>query len=317
MNRFFKKIIIIFIPIILLAYPLDIIISKQIKDTYLYTGEIEVWEDIYKNNIDVDIAIYGSSRAFLHINPEIIKDQTGLKAYNFGIEGNGFWIQYLRHEEYLKHNTKPIIIILNIDEFALAKGNDLHNYEQFLPYMLWNEKIKQHTELYEKTFSILDYYIPLIRYYGENEIFTYIIEKLILKRVYKKSRKNGFRGIEKEWLDYEIKVNKYKIEPDELSLMILEKFIQECKKSNIELFLVYTPEHIDGQDIVTNKDEINKIYLELINRYSIKYFDYSKNKICYDKSLFYNAMHLNKKGANIFTKIFINDLKTHKPNLFK
>ena len=45
------------------------------------------------------------------------------------------------------------------------------------------------------------------------------------------------------------------------------------------------------------------------NKYNIPILDYTDMDICYDTAFFYNSMHLNKKGANIFTDSLANDIK--------
>ena len=49
-------------------------------------GEYEVWKDIYNSNINVDILVYSSSRAWLDINPKILEDSLNLKVYNIFLE---------------------------------------------------------------------------------------------------------------------------------------------------------------------------------------------------------------------------------------
>ena len=53
-------------------YVTDVVISSVLKGASGRAGEMEVWNDIYYNNIDADLAIYGSSRAWVQINPEIL-----------------------------------------------------------------------------------------------------------------------------------------------------------------------------------------------------------------------------------------------------
>ena len=73
--------------------------------------------------------------------------------------------------------------------------------------------------------------------------------------------------------------------------------------------IVYTPVHIDGQKFVTNRDELIETYNNYSSKYSIRFYDYSKDSICLDRSYFYNSTHLNKKGSEIFSKKLANDLK--------
>jgi lysophospholipase L1-like esterase len=47
----------------------------------------------------------------------------------------------------------------------------------------------------------------------------------------------------------------------------------------------------------------------IATRFSIPYLDYSPDSLMYHKELFYNTTHLNKKGAEIFTRQLAADLK--------
>jgi hypothetical protein len=105
MKKFVLKIFIFLLPILLLPYPIDIIFSKYLSESKYYAkGEVKVWKDIYDGKINSDCVIYGSSRAWRHISPQIIKDSLLVSSYNLGVDGLNFPIQYLRHKELLKYN---------------------------------------------------------------------------------------------------------------------------------------------------------------------------------------------------------------------
>lgn len=310
MRSFLKTIFYLLFFLTLSAFPLDWYISSVLKNSNEYYGEIEVYNDIYNKNINCDIAIYGSSRAWVHINPEIIYDSTGLKAYNFGVDGHNFQLQYLRHLEYLKNNTKPKAIIMSVDLFSFQKQEDLYNMNQFLPYMLWNENIYKYTHSY-KGYNTLDYYTPMMRYYGKTDVLKEVF--LLHFKDKKNYRFNGFKGNEREWTS-ELKMAKkqnkeYAIDFDESVINLFNDFIVECDKTGIELILVYAPEYIEGQSFTSNRDDFFDIILSLSKKHKLPFLDYSKSEISYDKSLFYNSSHLNAKGADVFTKLLINDIK--------
>ncbi len=92
--------------------------------------------------------------------------------------------------------------------------------------------------------------------------------------------------------------------------MLFNQFIKEIKEEDIDLIFVYGPEYIEGQDFVKNRNEIFSIYEEISNKEKIPFFNYSDDNMCFDKLLFYNSQHLNKKGANKFTEELIKDLQT-------
>jgi hypothetical protein len=311
MKKFLNKILFFIAPLIvstiILSVPLDLAISKVLKDKALYAAEFEVWNDIFESKIDAEIAIYGSSRAWVHLNPMLFEKKLNKKTYNFGIDGHNFWLQYLRHKEYFEYNKHPKLIICSLDIYTLTKREDLYNLNQFLPYMLWNNDLYEYTHSYSG-FTSCDYYIPLKRYIG-NINFADLIASTT------KQRYNGFKGMDLAWNTDLKKANiskpNYRVKLDNTSILLFKQFINEMKKENVNLIFVYTPEYIEGQTFVKNRNEIISLFDKISKEYNIPFFNYSDNAISYDKSLFYNTLHLNKKGADIFTEMFIKDLENY------
>jgi hypothetical protein len=314
MKKFTVKIIVLSLPLVILMFIADYYISEKVKNNHESPGEIEVWNDIYNGEIKANVAIYGSSRAWVHINPTILEDSLNTKAYNFGIDGHNFWLQYLRNKEYLKYNKPPKVIIVSVDVFSLAKRKDLYQFSQFLPYMLWNKDIKKFTSSYNG-FSLEDYYLPLFRYYGSMRGSGSVIKPPSNKSLY---RNKGYRGMERKWNNdlakAKLEKKHYSINIDANTVYLFNQFLLESKSSEITVILVYTPEYIDGQNFVKNREEIVKIYEDLSNKHNLLFLDYSDDILCKQKEYFYNASHLNKKGSEIFTRKLARDLKARTHN---
>ncbi|WP_212006668.1 hypothetical protein [Chitinophaga sp. HK235] len=310
MKKFLLKVFLFIFPLIALMYPLDILLSRGLKNANGDIGELEVMRDIYDGRVDCDIAVYGSSRAWVQINPAIIEDSLHKRVYNLGIDGHNFWLQYLRHLEYLKHNRKPGHIVMSVDAFTLQKRPDLYQLTQFMPYMLWNENIYRYTSSYEG-FSKTDYFIPLMRYAGRTETMDMIAGSL--RNDIPPYRQKGFRGMDMEWNDDFVNAKRnngqYKIRFDTASIALFENFIKECSRNHIELVLFYAPEHIDGQRFIANRNELLKLYNQFSRKYNIPFFDFSNDELCFNKKYFYNTMHLNNKGADLFTARLAGRLK--------
>jgi hypothetical protein len=312
MKKFIKRLFIYLIPIVVLSYPLDLLLSKYLKKSNDLYGEFEVWNDIYENNINASLLIYGSSRAWVGINPHILKNSLQLNSYNFGMDGHNFWLQYLRHLEYLKFNKAPKQIVVAVEFSSLQKRNDLYLYEQFLPYLLWNKNMIEYTKSYEG-FDFFDYYIPLIRYFGNSSSIKKAIKIQFNKDSITTFRTLGYRGIKKEWSneleEAKSKMDHYTIQLDSTSVKLFDQFLMECKENNIKVTLVYTPEHIEGQQFLKNKEEVIELYKSFAKKYNLQFLDYSIDPICRDRQYFYNSTHLNKKGSVLFTKKLASELK--------
>jgi hypothetical protein len=98
---------------------------------------------------------------------------------------------------------------------------------------------------------------------------------------------------------------------DKESVILFEKFIVDSKKRNIPIIFVYTPEYIEGQHFVSNRAEIMALYKKIAIQYNIPFIDYSSDPMCFNKDYFYNAEHLNLKGANLFSSKLATDLKKY------
>ena len=312
MKIFLYRLILFFIPIIIIAYPLDLLISSNLKKSNSHAAkEYPVWNDIIDNQINPEISIYGNSRAWVQINPKIISDSLHLSTYNFGIDGHNFWLQYFRHRLLTNQNKKPKIILCSVDIFTLQKFKDLYNSDQFLPYMLNNPIFKEWTADYNG-FTWVDYHIPLIRYYSKYSSLETAV-KMYLKSNNPPQRVKGFQSQNKKWnQDFEktkTELKNYSIKIDSNSVNLFHNFLKECKSDNIQVIMIYTPEYIEGQKFIKNRDELIQLYESISKKHGIKFINYSTHPICLNKTYFYNATHVNKEGSKLLTHIIAKDVK--------
>lgn len=318
MQHFIKRLFFFLLPLMIVAIPLDILITKTLKKTHEYEGEIEVWNKLYEGKINADVLIYGSSRAWTHINPTILEDSLHKNVYNLGMDGQIFDIQYLRHIEYLQYNRKPATIILSLDIFSLEKSDELFNKNQFLPYMLRNDTIEKYTAPY-KGFTWIDFHAPLVRYFFNPKATIHTLTSAIKPNSTNYYRNKGYRAKDEPWdgkfeaaQKSSIKYNAY---ADSGAIKLLEHFIAECLSKNIQLIFVYSPEYIEGQQYIANREKVIAVYNTIANNNQLLFLDYSNDTICQNKQLFYNSTHLNKQGSEIFSKQLAKDLKQAVPVL--
>jgi hypothetical protein len=317
MKEFLKNILSIVLPIAFVAYPADVIISYQLKKNNTFaSGEYSTWNDLYHGDINAEMLIYGSSRAWVHIDPEMLEKNFERKTYNLGIDGHNFWLQLLRHKTYSQLNLKPKYIIYSLDVHTLSKREDLFNLEQFIPYMLFNTEIKEYTSSYDG-FSNVDFNVPIVRFRRVKNLLSGLVNSFNSEPM----RIKGFYGVDRTWNNDLLNAQKenedYQVIQDSVSIGLFHKFLTECKESNIKIIFVYTPEYIDGQNFVKNREEIFSQFTILSEKFDIPFLNYSNDDICSKKEYFYNASHLNEKGSEIFTQKLVKDLKSRNLILIK
>lgn len=313
MRKFLIKLSLFVIPLILISYGADYFISGVLKKSQSFAdSEYPVWNALFNGDINADVVIYGSSRAFRHVDPTIMADSLKVPVYNLGVNGHSFRTEYFRHYLLLKNCRKPKLILQTLDVVTFEKASDLYNQDQFLPYMLCNKEIEEHEY---NGFSKLDYEVPMMRYFGKKEALIEVIKLLLFRSSNRPVRTNGYAGQELTWTNDLSKAQNdfgsMEIVSDTSIIHLFESYIKDCQRLKIPVIFVYTPEYIEGQKFVTNRSDIFEIYNHLSSKYNIPFFDYSKDSISYHKELFYNSGHLNKTGAEIFTKKLIGDLRRH------
>lgn len=309
MKKFGLTLILFSIPLFILGGLGDYFINRALrKSNHKY---YIVWNDLVSGNLNSEVLVYGTSRARAHINSKILEDSLKLSAYNLGIDGYTFDMEYCRHRLVLEKNKKPSYIIQTLDYHMLGKIEDLYQYEQFYPYFD-NETVLKTIKTY-KGLNGWDYHLPLVRYFGSTEEIFSAINILLRPSHNIGNRYKGFYNFNQSWTkEFEIakKSNNTIVQKlDKESVILFEKFILETKKMKIPLIFVYTPEHIDGQHYVSNRRQIMSVYTYLAKKYNIPFIDYSNDSICFNREYFYNSEHLNLKGANIFSSKLASDLK--------
>jgi hypothetical protein len=294
------------------SFILNIVVEQGLKKTR--TGEFQIWNDIFSSRIDSDVIISGSSRAWVHIDPRILDSILHVNSYNLGIDGYPFHMQFIRYLIFEKYNKKPKLIVQNVDFFTLYRRKDPYNKIQFLPYA--QEELLQQ-ELKIMGVSKFDIYIPILSY--QREFLYQGLREFFNIEHYSDNRYKGYRGWEKEWNGFELEQMLLKdsivskIEPE--SIQLFDSFLNHCKRNNIQIILVFTPYYIKATEFTKNKDEVINIYRFFSEKYDIPFLDYSHDSLCYDTLYFYNAMHLNKKGSELFSLKLANDINTQ--NLYK
>jgi len=316
MKVFIQKLFLFLLALLILAFWIDYAISDGLKKTaYHAEGEYQVWNAVFSGTACSDWLVYGSSRAWVHINPQQMQDSFGVSVYNLGMDGLNFHMQYLRHKKYVSQCGWPKKILLAIDIYSLDNRIYLYNEEQFLPYMLFDPEIQAYRKKYVD-YKLANHYLPLLRYAGRKKEISLAKTALTTGAIPFSTRNNGYAGQERLWTA-EVEANFRAQQPQPLIadtslLTLFEYFLEECKSANTEVILIYTPEYYESQKLCTNRKQVINYFETITHKYNLSFLDYSASSFSFNKSLFYNAMHLNKTGAELFTDSLIQDIKRSK-----
>ena len=302
---------------VLLYIPLYIVQKIVDEGMHKYRkGEYTVWNDIYSGNINADLIILGNSRAFVNISPLVLDTALKQSAYDLGVDGGDFNLAYTRFKVYLSKNKMPKTVILSVSTSDLERGIGIFNNQQFMPY-LNDTIIRKGTANYQNSFTLADYYVPAMKYRSDPISYSVGFNLYFGKEVPNDDvRVRGYQARERVWDDSFENFKKlkktYTIKADTNLVKEFHELIKTCKANNVKLYFVYSPEYVKVQPYFVNRATIFSYYQDAAKQYNIPFLDYSNDPISHDTTYFYNSEHLNKNGAETFTKKLAQDIKALK-----
>ncbi len=303
MKRFLIKSGVTLVALFLVALGLDRIMTNRLhhSDARMFS----TYNAIYSDSLQCDAVIMGSSRGQVQYNPAVLDSMLGLDCYNLSVDGRCIDAEIVMYNAYRHHAPQPKLIIQNIDFGTLQRSNG-YEREQYAPYLNKDDLFNQIKK--SEGFTWADRWIPLVRYAGYHEV---IKEGLGMKnKLNKPMMYKGWCGHDEEW-DGSV-FDAIKKVPFEVNLEAAEMFdayLAQCRKEDIVVVMVFAPIYIG----VTEKMDSVQVMFDTYQGYADKYhypiLNYTYDGLCYDTSYFYNATHLNKKGAELFSAQLAEDLR--------
>lgn len=286
----------------IIAFYLD---KQYEKNTNIYCqGAL----NIYINQIKYDTLFMGSSRMGCHIDPR------KLSISNYNLSEPSMHIYFFAGvvdilDEYKKLPNKTLV--LHIEPFALLESVK----NQFTKEI--NElRYYYHKSAFIKTEIDKQNYFEFIKYKSSLYKHNGRISKLVFgpyQTTNVKISNKGFYPLNNQnnpvvLIDRpssNLKNQKCDSSLFEQSILHINKI---AKKNNINLICITSPVKNPNK----NYPLLSKKIAKILKKHSIAYIDYSKN-IPLQKSLknyWHDKIHLNEKGAELFTEIVRNDIKS-------
>ena len=289
MKRFLNKVFLYCLLLFIILAFFDLSLSRFIQASR--QREYASWNDIIHGNANADIIVMGSSRAWAQYSPQILDTILNAETYNIGIDGSGINRQINKYQLYRHYNKKPSIILQNVDfsTMGITKGYERH---QYFPYF-WIPFFRK-VIFPNEPFSLVERILPFYRYshFGIRNLFK---EQRTLSK--------GYRGNDMPWDGSKLaQQSLISFEPDTLATTMFEKYLKDAQEEGIQVFLVFAPVYIGATLKIKNLEEMYSYYESFAEKYGAKIIDFNYDDISMDTLFFYNATHLNKSGAELFSK---------------
>jgi hypothetical protein len=305
---------------IIIAFIIELIIYNNTKnDQYLLQADWHI-----KHKKQNKILFIGNSRTWVQVDVEFFSKKMKQKSYTIAQDGRNIKTLWYKLKKYLEINHKPEKIFLQFDPTFIEANLNFQTFygkENYLTYLFFDNLNINKLFSNESGFEKYEEYIPLIRYINYHDLFI----RHLMKRnhentsdfntnykyyTYGSCPKNYTWGQFPEW-----KCNwknpetfKYK---KRLDFQWIDSVRILCSKKSINLILIYPP-----QSYTSYKCQDKKFIIDLkqySQKFKIDYIDFN-SKQYNDSTLFYNHLHLNKKGSVIYTNQIIDLINSSKFN---
>ncbi|MGL5056034.1 MAG: hypothetical protein ACRC6A_01510 [Fusobacteriaceae bacterium] len=256
----------------------------------------------------------------------------GTNAYNLGFSAQVFFYDEAILRKYKSNLQSGGIVIIPISIFSfykvytvvsLSENDYSQNYYSFLDY----------TEIYKgnKNQQKLKKYFPLL--YNGNDL-KFVIKYFITNVLRgdftpKKPSYPNDLSLEEKKVQADstslshLAIDKYKDNNmPEIAMLHFKNIINICKENNLTPILITTPQTYLYNERIGENNYEERIYSKIkkvneLFQNELIYLDYSHDKRFENNlDLFSDDDHLNKKGAEIFTKIVLEDLGLTKDNQY-
>lgn len=293
-------------------YISDLILKKTFSN--IKSGTIGKINAVVKHDLEFECTIWGASTAWVNINPKIISDSLNLSTLNMGIDGTNIDQYQGLLNEYLNYNEKSKYIIIAVDvNGGISDRNSFYHYHNWIHH-IQNENIYNSLNDIDNERVFKTKYIPFysLTQYDKHSFSPFIegVKDFIGRKDDYEFKNNGFSPVSGV-----LKLNE-NIKSIAKNVIIgrrcIDKIKESCmiaKSKSIKPIVVITPCFYKGFENIKNASEVVDRIMQLRGS-GIDVYDFSSSSITKDISCFYDNTHLNSEGADVFTKLFVNKIKS-------
>ena len=278
---------------------LEYYVRSQSINTYKYKNEL-----ILSRGNEAQVLILGNSHTYYGVNPALFP----IKAFNLANVSQTLFYDNLLLRHYIQYLPDLRYVVIPISTNSLFEGLEASKADEIAPYY--------------KMYMGIDYFSDFSHYnfeFANLSIFSDKIRNLLMKKNTLECDSLGMA------LDYPLasKIEHWELfysatvanhTPKDVSQMDfniknLKSITDLCRVRGIKVFFITTPawrsyyDNIKASQLTTTHSVMNT----LTDSENVYYFDYLKDaRFTYDD--FHDVDHLDRRGADKFTKILIYDM---------
>jgi hypothetical protein len=288
-----------------IAYAVDAVLMHGLRERRV--GLFAPWNAIVEGRLTTDLVVFGSSRAVTDVDCAPLTARLHVSCFNLGLEGSPVNIERPLVDVFFAHNAAPRFLLMTVDVFTFRVNREPYDPSQYLPYL-------SEAPLYENLVSIdpewrLIRRVPLYGFakFGLGTTYDAVVGIFHMDRRSTDTRIRGWWPRDWPWdgaFDAFVRENPHgKTWPiEQPSIDALESILRTAESRNVRPVLVYPPEYVEAQHLTNNRDAVFAVFHEIAARHRVPFIDFSDDPLSADRSLFYNAEHMNRVGAELFSQ---------------
>ena len=314
MKRFLVKVGITAIIIFIASFVIDGFVSHNLRHSSAQL--FSPWNDLYADTLRYDMVFLGSSRTYMHYNPEVFDSVLGTNSFNCGLSARGLDAQTAKYHAFCRCHGMPDYLLLNLDICVFHPSEQTEqeqkyivahtDREQFFPYFFDRKLVSELCSCGSEDISWTERYLPLIRYAGYKNV---LFEAFGGNSMPQAPTVRGFSDFDyKDDWDYQT-WGHFRYKKDERFDSLLALLMAECHSNNVTPVFVLGPAYDQYMLQMDNRDEALAIVQNMAKQYDAPLFDFTDCSISSDSAYFCDPIHLNSRGAYLFSMLLAQSLQ--------
>lgn len=302
MKNFVLRIVLFFAIVFCLDFVFGIVMDYMSKNAN--SGDTKMLNSLCMDS-NYDVLIMGSSRAHHHYDDMLLSDSLGLKVYNMGVDGNGIVLMNGLWKLLSQRYTPKLII------YDVEPAFDLMVYKEDDANRRYLSKLKPyfHTPCVD---SIFHFVSPLEEIKNHSVFFRYNTDFFnVIKNYvsYSQVPRFGYAPIQGVMTDGEKRpIITESIKTDDVKIYFLRNLVVDVRSKGGQIIFIASPKYH------VSSSEVYQPLRDICDEYKVPFWDYYNDSTFQESEYFKEPMHLNKKGAEVFSNYIVNKIKEYYAN---